>query len=82
MTASSSDHNVEIVPLPRNPANALRFLKVSYNIYNGDPNWVAPLLGDLKLVFDDKKPALQRGGDGAVDCPPRRTGHRAASREF
>jgi len=59
MTASSSDHNVEIVPLPRNPANALRFLKVSYNIYNGDPNWVAPLLGDLKLVFDDKNPLFK-----------------------
>jgi hypothetical protein len=56
MTATTTEQNVEIVSLPRNPANSLRFLEVSYNIYNGDPNWVAPLLGDLKLVFDDKNP--------------------------
>ncbi len=34
----------------------LRFLKVSYLVYGGDPNWVAPLLMDLKKVFTDENP--------------------------
>jgi hypothetical protein len=59
MTAATTDRNVEIVSLPRNSANALRFLKVSYGIYGDDPNWVAPLLDDLKLVFADKNPLFQ-----------------------
>ena len=48
--------NIEIVPLPRQPRAVLRFLKVSYGIYDGDPHWVAPLLMDLKKVFTDENP--------------------------
>ena len=59
MTATTTDRNLEIISLPRNPANSLRFLKVSYAIYGKDPNWVAPLLSDMKLVFADKNPLFQ-----------------------
>ena len=38
------DNNTQIIPLPRNARNVLRFLKVSYRVYAGDPLWVAPLL--------------------------------------
>jgi hypothetical protein len=37
----------------------LRFLKVSYGIYRDDPNWVAPLLMDLKKVFTDANPMFE-----------------------
>jgi len=55
MTANT----VEIVSLPRNPKNVLRFLEVSYGIYAEDPHWVAPLLMDLKKVFTAENPLLQ-----------------------
>ena len=48
--------NIEIVPLSRTPANVAQFLQISYSIYEGDPNWVAPLLMDLKKVFTDENP--------------------------
>lgn len=33
------------------------FLRLPYRIYEGDPNWVAPLLRDVKAMFDrDKHP--------------------------
>jgi hypothetical protein len=50
----SSD--IHIVPLSRSTRDVLRFLKVSYGIYGDDPNWVAPLLMDLKKVFTDANP--------------------------
>lgn len=50
---------IEIVELPRTPGAVMRFLKVSYGIYNGDPHWVAPLLSDLKKVFTDENPLFQ-----------------------
>ncbi len=50
---------VEIVRLSRTPPDILRFLNVSYAIYQGDPNWVAPLLMDLKKVFTDENPLFQ-----------------------
>ena len=56
MSAFIMANNVEIISLPRTPRNALRFLKVSYPIYEGDPNWVAPLLSDLQKVFLDANP--------------------------
>jgi hypothetical protein len=52
-------NEVEIVALPRDSRNILRFLMVSYGIYNGDPNWVAPLLMDLKKVFTDENPLFE-----------------------
>ena len=34
-----------------------QFLQLPYRIYDGDPNWVAPLLRDMKVMFDrDKHP--------------------------
>ncbi len=32
-----------------------RFLDLPYRIYEGDPNWVAPLLRDMKVMFDRGK---------------------------
>ena len=52
-------NEIEIVPLPRNGRNILRFLKVSYPIYDKDPHWVAPLLMDLKKVFTAENPLFQ-----------------------
>jgi len=37
----------------------MRFLKVSYPIYANDPNWVAPLLMDLKKVFTNENPLFE-----------------------
>ena len=37
----------------------MRFLKVSYGIYQDDPHWVAPLLVDLKKVFTDANPLFE-----------------------
>ena len=47
---------LEIVSLTRGPRDVSRFLEVSYAIYRDDPNWVAPLLMDLKKVFTDENP--------------------------
>lgn len=52
-------NNVEIVPLSRRSQDVLRFLRVSYGIYGDDPNWVAPLLMDLRKVFTDENPLFQ-----------------------
>jgi GNAT superfamily N-acetyltransferase len=52
-------NNIEIRPLTRAAADVLRFLNVSYGIYEGDPNWVAPLLMDLRKVFTDANPLFQ-----------------------
>src|SRR3954451_20965483 len=48
-----------VVELPRTPAGVARFLRVPYAIYRDDPNWVAPLLADLKTVFTDKNPLFE-----------------------
>jgi hypothetical protein len=52
-------NNIEMVPLTRNSRDIQRFLEVSYSIYHGDPNWVAPLLMDLKKVFTDANPLFE-----------------------
>ena len=52
-------NDIRIVPLSRNSRDVLRFLKVSYRIYRDDPNWVAPLLMDLKKVFTDANPLFE-----------------------
>ncbi|MCL7963309.1 MAG: N-acetyltransferase [marine benthic group bacterium] len=36
------------------------FLHLPYAIYEGDPNWVAPLLRDVKTAFDKKKHPFHR----------------------
>ena len=48
-----------VIPLPRTARAVMRFLKVSYGIYREDPNWVAPLLMDLKQVFADENPLFE-----------------------
>ena len=52
-------NDIEILPLSRNSRDVMRFLKVSYGIYQDDPYWVAPLLMDLKKVFTDANPLFQ-----------------------
>jgi ribosomal protein S18 acetylase RimI-like enzyme len=49
-------NDIRIVPLSRSSKDVSRFLEVSYRVYDGDPNWVAPLLMDLKKVFTDENP--------------------------
>lgn len=56
MTMSSES---EIIPLARSSRETMRFLKVSYGIYEADPHWVAPLLMDLKKVFTDANPLFK-----------------------
>lgn len=50
---------LQIQTLSRSKNDVLRFLNVSYAIYNGDPHWVAPLLVDLQKVFTDANPLFQ-----------------------
>ena len=52
-------NDIQIVPLSRSPRDVMRFLKVSYGIYQDDSNWVAPLLMDLKKVFTDANPLFE-----------------------
>jgi hypothetical protein len=52
-------NDIQVVPLSRGARDVMRFLKVSYGIYGDDPNWVAPLLMDLKKVFTDANPLFQ-----------------------
>ncbi|MGC8830192.1 MAG: GNAT family N-acetyltransferase [Verrucomicrobiia bacterium] len=39
--------------------DVLRFLKLSYKIYQNDPNWVAPLLVDAVKIFSNKNPLFE-----------------------
>jgi GNAT superfamily N-acetyltransferase len=50
---------LEIVELPLTGRNVDRFLELGYRIYQGDPNWVAPLLADLRKVFLPVNPLFQ-----------------------
>lgn len=52
-------NDLQIVPLSRRAAEIRRFLRVPYSIYQGDPYWVAPLMMDLKRVFEDRNPFFQ-----------------------
>jgi ribosomal protein S18 acetylase RimI-like enzyme len=53
------DDEIQILPLTRAPRDVSRFLKVAYAIYKDDPNWVAPLLLDIKKVFTDENPFFE-----------------------
>lgn len=53
------NNSIEILPLSASSRDILRFLKVSYGIYQNDPHWVAPLLSDLKKVFTPENPLFQ-----------------------
>jgi ribosomal protein S18 acetylase RimI-like enzyme len=50
---------VQIEELSRSKSGVARFLQVPYGIYRDDPNWVAPLLADLKTVFSDRNPLFE-----------------------
>jgi GNAT superfamily N-acetyltransferase len=50
---------LQILPISRKPADIRRFLKVPYAIYQDDPHWVAPLMMDLKTVFENRNPFFQ-----------------------
>ena len=52
-------NDIQIVPLSCNTRDVMRFLRVSYRIYRDDPNWVAPLLMDLKKVFTNANPLFE-----------------------
>jgi len=52
-------HHLQIMPCSRSPREVSRFLNVSYDIYQDDPHWVAPLLMDLKKVFTEANPLFQ-----------------------
>src|SRR3954468_15170092 len=49
----------EVIALTRQPRDVSRFLNLAYSIYGDDPNWVAPLLMDVKKVFSDANPLFQ-----------------------
>src|SRR5688500_10029030 len=51
--------SIQIMELSRQVRDLSRFLKVAYPIYANDPNWVAPLLSDLKTVFYDTNPLFE-----------------------
>lgn len=51
--------SLEIIALTRQPRDVSRFLNFAYTIYRHDPNWVAPLLMDLKKVFTDANPLFE-----------------------
>jgi hypothetical protein len=49
-------NDIQVVELPLEEREILRFLTFSEQVYNGDPLWVAPPLMDLKLVFTPRNP--------------------------
>ena len=57
--AEGSGGPVTVVEVSRRGKDLTRFLHVPYPIYRDDPNWVAPLLDDLKKVFTDKNPLFE-----------------------
>ena len=50
---------MSLVELSLSRADVARFLEVPYGIYGDDPNWVAPLLDDLKKVFTKANPLFE-----------------------
>ncbi|MCL7971617.1 MAG: N-acetyltransferase [marine benthic group bacterium] len=40
-----------------------RFLELPYRIYDGDPNWVPPLIRDMKVMFDKKAHPFHQHSD-------------------
>lgn len=48
---------IEIKPVVT-PVDRKQFIKLSWILYKNDSNWVAPLLSDMKAVFNPKKNAL------------------------
>jgi len=54
----------EVKIIPADGSQDLRrFLDLPYRIYDGDPNWVAPLRRDMKVMFDPKKHPFHEHSD-------------------
>ncbi len=49
-----ADSGIRVIPAQGRSAFR-HFLRLPYRIYKDDPNWVAPLLRDVKIMFDRKK---------------------------
>ena len=50
----TGSRDVQIIPAD-GKKEFRRFLDLPYRIYASDPNWVAPLLRDMKVMFDPEK---------------------------
>lgn len=50
---------IQVVNLARRGVELRRFLRFPYEIYRGDPNWVSPLLIDLKHLLSDANPFFE-----------------------
>ncbi|NNK49669.1 MAG: N-acetyltransferase, partial [Gemmatimonadetes bacterium] len=59
MTASL---DIQVVPAD-GKKEFRRFLDLPYRIYEEDPNWVAPLLRDMKVMFDREKHPFHQHSD-------------------
>jgi GNAT superfamily N-acetyltransferase len=55
---------LEVVPVSSR-ADLKAFLKLPWRIYEHDPNWVPPLLGELKKVLDRTKHPFHQHADAA-----------------
>lgn len=53
------NNDIQVLELTRRNRDINRFMRVSYGIYQDDPWWVAPLMADLKLVFQESNPLFQ-----------------------
>lgn len=53
------DRDIQIFALSRGRADVKRFLRLSYEIYRDDPNWVAPLSVDISKVLSDANPFFE-----------------------
>ena len=51
--------NPQIHQLARTPDGLSRFQRVPFAIYEGDRNWVAPILSDQRMLLDDRNPFFQ-----------------------
>jgi hypothetical protein len=54
-----TEQPISIEPIGRSRKELNRFFDVADRIYQGDPNWVAPLRDDVAKVFSDKNPFFE-----------------------
>ncbi|HPN82378.1 MAG TPA: hypothetical protein PLM00_03245, partial [Spirochaetota bacterium] len=45
--------------------DTMRFIKMPWKVYKGDPNWVPPLIFDMKHTLDRKKHPFFEFGEAA-----------------
>lgn len=51
---------------PENKTLRKLFIQLPFRLYQGDPNWVPPLMMDMRLAFDRRRHGFYRHGD--VQC--------------